>query len=263
MHREDRQKFILHELKQNGTLSVSHFAGLLCVSEMTVRRDLSLLEKDDKVALYYGGVSLHPNYNSDSVSQQNGFGHYSIEREVLRQRQEKIKIAQKAATLIEPSDVLLIDMGSTCQLMVDYIDGSSDHIVYTYSLDVFEKCMSRKNLRIVLCGGYFHENTRMFESPEGVATLKKARFNKAFFGAMGISTNAGVSTVHSYEAETRRTALESSHQKILLADSTKMDKAWRVKYAELSNFDTLITDDKISEENVRMLEDSGVKLLIV
>ena len=263
MDPEERQKFILKELSQKGVLSVKHFANYLQVSEMTVRRDLAFLEREDKVSTFYGGVSLHPNYNSELSPAQNGNGFYSLEREFLRQRAEKTRIAQKAASLIEPLDVVLIDMGTTSSLMVDYISEDSNHIVYTYSLEVFDKCIHRKNLRTVLCGGYFHRNTRMFESPEGVAALKRASFNKAFYGAMGITSNDGVSSVHSYEVLTRRTALESSLKKILLADSTKMGKAWYVKYAELSDFDTLITDDKISAEHIKMIEDSGVELIIV
>jgi DeoR family deoxyribose operon repressor len=263
MEPEGRQKFILDELSRKGILSVRQFANSLGVSEMTVRRDLALLEREDKVSTFYGGVSLHPNYNRELSHEQNGNGYYSLERESLRQRAEKTRIAQKAASMIEPGDVVLLDMGTTCSMMVDYIGDDSNHIVYTYSQEVFDKCIHRKNLRTVLCGGYFHRNTRMFESPEGVAALKRASFNKAFYGSMGITANAGVSTVYSYEVLTRKTALESSQKKILLADYTKMGKAWYVEYAELSDFDILITDDKISTEHVRLLEDSGIELIIV
>jgi len=263
MNQDDRQKLILHELNQSYTLSVSQLAQLLQVSEMTVRRDISVLEKNNKVTTFYGGVSLHQNGSVDLSSTQSRTGYYSVEHESLRQVSEKDRIARKAASLIEPSDVLMIDMGSTCHLMVDYIDDSSNHIVYTYSLEVFNNCLRKDNLRTVLCGGYYYENTRMFESPEGVAALKNASFNKAFFGAMGISSTAGVSAMHTYEVATRKAALESSCQKILLVDSTKMGKAWYVKYGDLSDFDILITDDNISTEHINMVRDSGIELIIV
>ena len=262
MNQLNRKNIILEKLSKEGTLTISKFADMLQVSEMTVRRDISALEKEAKVLTFYGGVSLNPDYSVDSRVVQNGENDYCVERESLCQSAEKNRIANKAASLIEPSDVLFIDMGSTCQLILDYIDDGPKHIVYTYSLDVFNKCRSKENIRTVLCGGYFYENTRMFEGPEGILTLENANYNKAFFGTMGITQN-GVSVVHSYEVMTRKASLKTDSQKILLADSTKMGKEWRVTYGEISDFDIIITDDKISTEHAKMIEGFGVELIVV
>lgn len=263
---EDRLKNILKEVGLNGAMSIRQLSDKLNVSEMTIRRDITRLEKDKQVSVFYGGVILNQNRDKN-MSENNGpgfeKGSYSFEREASRQTDEKLRIAKKAAALIEPSDVLLIDMGSTCSLLIDYISDNSDHIIYTYSVNVLIKSIQKKNLKTVLCGGYFHDNTGMFESVEGIAQLKKAHFNKAFFGAMGVTDNIGVTTVHTYEVLTRRTALASSQQKILLVDSTKIGKAWYAKYADLSEIDIIITDNKINPEHIKMLEAAGVKLIIV
>ncbi len=260
----DRLRNIIKEIGENGVMSIKQLAEKLNVSEMTIRRDISRLEKEKQVSVFYGGVTLYQNKDK-SLSDNNGVERdfYSFEKEISRQTVEKIRIAKRAAALIEPSDVLLIDIGSTCSLLLDYISEETEHIVYTYSANVFSKCIRKKNLRTVVCGGYYHNNTGMFESPEGVLQLKKAYFNKAFFGAMGVTENIGITTVHTYEILMRRTALSSSQQKILLVDSTKLGKAWYAKYADLSEMDIVITDDKASPEHVKMLEGAGVQLIIV
>jgi len=262
---DDRLKNIVKEIGTNGVMSIKQLSDILNVSEMTVRRDISRLEKDKQVSVFYGGVTLNQNRDKGLLENNNSGVErdYSFEREISRQTDEKLRIAKKAASLIEPSDVLLIDIGSTCSMLLDYISDESDHIVYTYSLNVFSKCIPKKHLKTVVCGGYFHENTGMFESVEGAAQLKKAYFNKAFFGAMGVTDNIGVTTVHTYEVLMRRSALASSRQKILLVDSTKLGKAWYAKYADLSEMDIVITDDKVSPEHRKMLENSGVQLIIV
>jgi len=262
---EERLKNIIKEISANGVMTIKQLSEVLNVSEMTVRRDIARLEKEKQVSVFYGGVTLNQNRDKGllEVNSSGSDRDYSFEREISRQTDEKRRIAQKAASLIEPSDVLLIDIGSTCSMLVDFIDDNSDHIVYTYSLNVFSKCMHKKNLSTVLCGGYYHSNTGMFESPEGAAQLKKAYVNKAFFGAMGVTDTIGVTTVHTYEVLLRRSALAASQQKILMVDSTKLGKAWYAKYADLSEMDIVITDDKATPEQRKMLEDAGVKLIVV
>lgn len=258
---DDRLKNIVKEIGVNGVMSIKQLSEAMNVSEMTIRRDIYRLEKEKQVSVFYGGVTLNQNRDKGDI-ESNG-SDYSFEREISKQTDEKIRIAKKAATLIEPSDVLLIDIGSTCSILLDYINDGSNHIIYTYSGNVFSKCIHKSNLRTVVCGGYYHVNTGMFESPEGAAQLKKAYFNKAFFGAMGVTDTLGVTTVHTYEVPMRRSALASSKQTILLIDSTKLGKAWYAKYADLSEMNTVITDDKISPEHKKMLENSGVELIIV
>lgn len=261
---EDRLKNIVKEIGANGVMSIKQLSEAMNVSEMTIRRDIYRLEKEKQVSVFYGGVTLNQNKDKGDIDNNNGSEKdYSFEREISKQTNEKIRIAKKAATLIEPSDVLLIDIGSTCSLLLDYISEESNHIIYTYSGNVFSKSIHKNNLRTVVCGGYYHVNTGMFESAEGAAQLKKAYFNKAFFGAMGVTDTLGVTTVHTYEVPMRRSALAASQQKILLIDSTKLGKAWYAKYADLSEMNTVITDDKISPEHKKMLENAGVELIIV
>jgi DeoR family deoxyribose operon repressor len=262
---DDRLKSIVKEIGANGVMSIKQLADILNVSEMTIRRDISRLEKENQVSVFYGGVTLCHNRDK-ALPEAAGNGSekdYSFERALSRQTNEKMRIAKKAASLLEPSDVLMIDTGSTCSMIVDYIGDESDHIVYTYSINVFNKCIQKDNLRTVLCGGYYHDNIGMFESAEGAAQLKKAYFNKAFFACMGVTDNVGITAVHSCEVLMRRSALGSSRQKILLADSTKLGKAWYAKYADLTEMDIVITDDKITSEHLKMLENSGVKVLVV
>jgi DeoR family deoxyribose operon repressor len=263
---DERLLDIIKGLETNGIMSIKQLAEKLNVSEMTIRRDIARLEKQNQVNVFYGGVMLNKNRDKHHLENDNNGSDkeaYLFEIELSRQTEEKTRIAQKAATLIEPSDVLMIDVGSTCSLLVDCINDDSEHIVYTYSMNVLNKSVQRKNMRTVLCGGYFHGSTGMFESAEGAAQLKKAYINKAFFGARGITDTVGITTEHPYEVLMKKTAMESSQQKILLVDSTKIGKVWYSKYAELSEMDIIITDDKVSPDHVKMIENSGIKLYIV
>lgn len=253
MNKAERLEEINKELRNKKVMSIKELASILDVSEMTIRRDVAELEKNNIVDVFYGGVSLS----------ENNTHNYHIEQEAGRLMAEKRRIAQKAVSLIEPLDVILIDNGSTTGLMIDYMPDNMKHIVYCYALNIINGVCSQPNLSVVTCGGYFHRNTYMFESEEGAELLRKARLNKVFMAARGISREKGITTAEPYEIEMKKAALSASVEKILLADSTKFGKAWYAKYADLQDFNIIITDDNLDDIYRKIITDMGITLYTV
>jgi DeoR family deoxyribose operon repressor len=103
----------------------------------------------------------------------------------------------------------------------------------------------------------------MFESAEGVEFIKKVRANKAFITAAGVDDKLGVTCATTYEVNTKKAAIEYSDTKILLTDSTKFGKIRISHFADLSNFDIIITDTGISEEYQKYIKNMGIKLYLV
>lgn len=253
----ERREQLLDFLGKNRFLTIKQLAHDLNVSEMTIRRDIALLAKASKVKTFYGGVSL--NTEIDHLEK----GNYRIDAELIRKTEIKKRIAQKAASLIEPHDVILIDTGSTTSGIVDFITEGSDHTVYCYALNIINSVCEKDFLNVVVCGGYYHRNTKMFESEEGASIIKKANINKAFMAARGVTDTVGITTAEPYEINVKKAALSVSEHKILLVDSSKFGKAWYAKYADLTEIDTIITDSDIKEDYRKMILDKGIKLIIV
>ena len=74
----ERQKEILELLYRKGRISVSELAATLFVTEMTVRRDLSEMEKGGFLRRYRGGATL-----------KNNVGEMPITERLLLDREEK------------------------------------------------------------------------------------------------------------------------------------------------------------------------------
>lgn len=110
MKKDERIKNIINMLKQKNAISIKELTKRLNVSEMTVRRDLSLLEGDNVVELIPGGAIFQAYIDTNL-----GEDIYSIANEEARRTREKIRIGQKAASLIEPNDTVIIDVGSTTE----------------------------------------------------------------------------------------------------------------------------------------------------
>jgi len=103
----------------------------------------------------------------------------------------------------------------------------------------------------------------MFESTEGLQTIKNFRATKAFISAAGINAQFGVTCSNSYERKTKKVVIRSSMRKILIADSSKFGEIRSDYFAELSDFDEIITDSQIPQEYMDLIKELDITLRIV
>jgi len=252
----NRKEVILDYLKSNKVSTIKELAGYCSVSDMTIRRDISVLVENENVESFYGGVSLKHNNKQLSCD-------YLTESGRTERIEQKKRIAEKAVDLINENDVVLIDTGTTAGFMVNYLNIEMENIVYSYALNIINGVCAKPDIKLIACGGYFHSKSRMFASKEGVSLIKEATINKVFLSARGITKEIGITTCEPYKIELKKAAMSVSEQKILLADSTKFGKAWYAKYSDLSDIDIIITDDEIDNKYVEILENMNIKLYIV
>jgi DeoR family deoxyribose operon repressor len=256
--KNNRVNYLLNRLSIDGFSSIKELSKKLEVSEMTIRRDLRELSKSNIVTLIPGGAILKKNSLIDKDEEK-----YLIQAAESLMLEEKIKISRKAASLIEPNDVIVIDTGSTTENLPKFIRENMPLTVICYALNILFNVYENKNWKLIFPGGYFHGDTLMLESPEGIEMIKRIRANKSFISAAGVSEKLGVTCATAYEKETKRVVIESSDKKILLVDSTKFGKIKISHFADLTDFDIIITDTGISKEFVNIIKNIGIKLYIV
>ena len=248
---------LLDSLKKENFLSIRQLSIQLDVSEMTIRRDLQQLERNHLIKLLPGGAILNGN---TSVEQEPS---YSLITEHCLHPEAKMKIGKKAAELVEPNDLIIIDSGTTTEYLSRFIPNEMPLTILCYTLNILFEIYKRKSCKIIFAGGYYHDNTMMFESSEGIQLINKTRAQKSFLGATGVSDKLGVTCSNPTEPSVKRAVIGSSLQKILMIDSTKFGLVRPCYFADLSEFDTVITDNGIPSEYVAILERSGTKLIIV
>lgn len=253
-----RSNYILKKISIDGFVNIKNLAGRLKVTEMTIRRDLRKLSHENIINLIPGGAVLKK--NSVPVEDEEKYLIKTAESLML---EEKIKICRKAASLVEPNDVIIIDTGSTTENLPKFIPENMPLTIICYTLNVLFKVYENKNWKLVFPGGYFHEDTLMFERPEGIEMIKKIRANKAFISAAGVSEKLGLTCATSYEKNTKKAVIESSDTKILLIDSSKFGKIKISHFAELTDFDAIITDSGIPKKFKDIIKNSGIKLYVV
>lgn len=257
-----RHQQILALLADNGKMSPKELSEATSVSEMTIRRDIRELFDQKLVNAFYGGVTLVSGSKAN-IPQHKSLDIYHIEQE--KHYDEKIRIAQYAYSLIESQDVICIDNGTTCCHMLDYFNQNTSCLVYSYSLRIINQInrLQNKNIQLFALGGYFHSHLQMFEYSGILDVIKTLHINKMFLGTVGVAPEGELSCVQPYEIAIRQTLMAQSDQIILLADSSKIGKAWYDTYGSIDDLTTFITDSGITIEQKKSLEDKGVNLVIV
>ena len=253
-----RLNLIVEFLEENRTADVKTLSEKLRVSEMTIRRDLKILEDQNLVLSRHGGVF----FNSGTAG-RNVESDYTLPVAGTVRMAEKKRIAEKAVSLIGPDDVITLDSGSTMELVSRLIPSDLPLTVLCYSLNVLNEMTRKKNCQVLFAGGLFHERSQMFESPEGLSLIRRTRAVKAFVSASGANAELGVTTKIHHERAVKEAIMESSQEKILLVDSSKFGKVQTNYFAALEDFSTIITDMGIPGEYERIIRDYGTELFIV
>lgn len=245
-----RHQQLLSIIELKGMLPVKTLSQMLGVSEMTIRRDLKALRE----------WKLSSVADSDSRTSSSG---YDLLKELGKRNDQKNKIGQLAASMLEPNDVFVIDTGSTTACILPHISYEEPLTSLSFNSNVLDELRKHKNIDILFCGGYYHRQTEMFECSESLAFIEKTRFNKVFLSAAGIHKNLGVTCMNGYEVATKQAIIRASQERILLVDSSKFDKVCSSFFCNLSDITTIITDNDCPQKWQKQIRAQGINLHVV
>ncbi|GHV14104.1 DeoR family transcriptional regulator [Spirochaetia bacterium] len=248
-------------LRRRGTAIVQDLAEEMGVSDMTVRRDLNELADNRIVERSHGKATFIQNNPAPIFENIENVYNLSYASGIMNK--EKKRIAQFAATLVEPNDVVIIDNGSTTDTIPDHIPDDIQLTVVCYNLNIMVKLIKKEKIKIIMAGGYFHPSDQIFESAENMLLLKTIRANKLFLSASGVHQTLGMTCAHTFEVMIKQTVLGSSLKKILLADSSKFGVVKTVFFSSMDDLDMIITDKGLSPEWAEIIRNMGIELVMV
>ncbi|ERT58647.1 DeoR/GlpR family DNA-binding transcription regulator [Megasphaera vaginalis (ex Srinivasan et al. 2021)] len=223
---EERQQEILKYIRRQKALTVQEIVSLFSVSEATARRDLLSLQASGFVNRVHGGATW-----------REGCGAYDADWEDLQQKyayhmEAKRRIARFAAAQIGDADFVYLDAGSTVEQMADFLSGSKASFV-TNSLPLAQK-LAHFGRDVLILPGRIKEKTAAIVGSEMRDMLRRYHFTKGFFGANGISLQAGCTTPDAEEGDCKMAALQHCRYKSVLADCSKFGLASHITFADLA-----------------------------
>lgn len=250
--KQERINKLVEILSSLGSSSINELAKTLGVSHMTVRRDLELLEASGRVRLFHGGVAI----TEDPTGSR-----YRLDDAEMVDHEEKLAIAEYAASLVSDGDVVFFDGGSTVELVPEFLPRGLDITVVCYTYNVMSRVLRAEHTSLIALGGRYHPSSNSFESPENIALLKRTRITKAFVSASAVQNDLGVTCSNQFEVATKRAAIESSLERYLLVDSSKFGNVHAAFFADVTDFQAIITDDRIQESELEPFTERGVDVI--
>lgn len=253
MTKDERQSLILDLLMQQDSLLVTDLSEQLNVSSVTIRKDLTELEKKKKLYRNHGkAILLDPYSENKNVS----------EKERLYM-EEKQLIAAAAAQLVTPRDSILIASGTTVHALARNIHTTDKLTVITASLEVARILANDHNIDIIELGGILRHSSLSVVGKYAESALSDFSCSKLFIGVDGIDLDFGITTTDMMEASLNRVMIQTAQKTIVLADSSKFGRRGFSKIVDTKDVDYIITDSHISPSTAHAIEEMGIELTIV
>lgn len=244
-----RERDLLDMLAEDANMTVAQMSKTLGVSTVTLRSDLSSLAGKGLIVRTHGGA--FPAFRPNILERQKNMV------------EAKARIAKAAAEMVEDGDNIMICAGTTASLMAKYLLGKSDVKVVTNSTLILPYARINPSLHITLAGGEFRPGDEAMVGANTLRVLEQFHVRTAFLGTDGFSLASGITANTVETATAAKKMAEQAERTVLLADSSKYGRAGFAHIMALKQVSTIITDDKFSDENRKLLEENQIQVKVV
>ncbi len=263
MHANEREDLILSALTAKGFVSFRDLEKRIDGSPATIRRDLERLAHEGKLARVRGGIKA----SGSATTQPNALAsalHLAgvpFHENIARNRAEKEMIGRAAAAICAAGEGVMIDGGSTTLQMCPHLAGLNLQVL-TNSLHIVSALINQAGTRILVPSGAVFPEQNIILSVFGDDGMPRFHAPKLFMGAASIGP-AGLMQADIVLVAGERRLIERADEIIVLVDASKFDGPSGNVVCGLEEIDVIITDSRISDATVQMLERADVRLIVV
>ena len=230
MLKEERQQTILNEVELHNRVLLTDIAETLDVSIDTIRRDVKELDTERKLRKVHGGaISL--GFTTNSARNTNI---YAID--------EKIKIAQKASTLLKDGGVIFIDGGTTCLELARMIPENLEITCFTLSLPVAMELTAKPNVTVIFIGGQISKESQISIGANAIHNLSEIKVDYSFIGTGYVDSTYGMTEFDWDIVQLKKAVIKAAKKTVLLCISEKLNSQHRYKTCDINAINTMITE---------------------
>lgn len=249
MFAAERRRAILDHVRASGAVSLRDLADAVATSEVTIRRDVRLLEAQGLLDRRRGGV-MWP----------DGLAHeQSYQQKTQVAAKEKRAIAALAATLVHEGDAILLGAGTTTYELARVLSRMSDLTVVTNSVLVAQ-ALADSAAEVVLTGGALRGSTLALVGSAAEQSLLRVRVRHAFLSGNGLTAERGLSTPTMAPAGMDQAIARCAQEVVVLADHTKIGIDTMFQTVPVAGIRHLVTDELADRETLVRLEAAGVRV---
>jgi len=247
---EIRHKTIIEQVRSAGRIYVREIARKLAVTEVTIRRDLAVLQSEGLVKKTYGGAVL-------AAPEVNASVRY---RQTKKVGAKKI-IGKLAGALVKNGDVIYLEAGSTCYEIIPYLAKKKNLTVIVNSLYLMRRLGEQAGHKVIIIGGEYRAERMDMVGPQAVTAIGQLGGFRAFTGADDITIDAGISGADEVTVGFAKMVVKRAAEVIFVGDHTKFDRPALYKIADIDRLDYIVTDIKPSDAWHAAAKQKSIKLL--
>ncbi|EHH69470.1 DeoR/GlpR family DNA-binding transcription regulator [Gluconobacter morbifer] len=246
-----RQQQILDILLETGTATIENLADRFGVSRMTIHRDAHALVEQGLIDKLHGSIVLR----NRVVTQK------TVNFRRSRAPDLKDAIIQRAVSIIQPEQVLVLDDSTTVAAMLPLLPALAPLTIITNAVGVVQALSPYPNLKLICLGGDYNPPRNAFFGLVCEQAAQSLRANTMFLSTSVIH-NATAFQNDQDVVKVKRAMMEIADQSVLLVDSTKFRKGGLHRLASLSEFDLVLTDSHLKPAIRKELTGEGVNFEI-
>lgn len=243
-----RQSQILDLLAKNKKMEVTKLSELLNVSQVTIRKDLVILENSGIIVREHGYARLN---ESDDINNRLAC-HYET----------KQKIAKLAVESIENGETVMIESGSCCALVaLEIARSKKDVTLITNSAFIADYIRKIGSVKVILLGGEYQNESQVMVGPLTRKCVEAFFVDKLFIGTDGFTIETGFTGNDYMRSEAVKDMAKQASRVMIVTDSDKFSQKGVVNLIEIEKVACVYTDDNIPSKIEDYLNKRNIKVI--
>lgn len=247
---DSRQRRIVEFARTRGRVEVLALAEELNVASETIRRDLKVLAGRRMLKRVHGGA----------IPLETAAFESTVEYRSQVDLAQKHRIAAAAADLLHGAETVYLDEGFTPRLIAERL-ADQELTVVTSSLLAAEALAHSETVTVMLLGGRMRGRTLATVDNWAVERLRSLVIDVAYLGTNGITPEHGLTTPDPAVAAVKQTAVSVATRRILVAADSKFGETSFCRFAEVSDFETIVIGTELPAAEAARYEALGPSMV--
>lgn len=253
MLNEERRRQILDILNREGRVLVVDLAKQFLTSQVTIRKDLDVLQAQGRIHRSHGGAL---------PARESALEDPTLREKEKLHRKEKLQIAAEAARMVHEGQVVILDSGTTTTAIARALRDFQNLTIITNAVNIAAE-LSGSSLEVILTGGTLRKNSFSLVGPVADDTLRRLNADILFLGVDGFDVNHGLTTPNQLEAKVNRAMMDVARVVVVVCDSSKFGRRALCSIAPPAAVHHLITDRGIRKADLAALKQAGIHVTVI
>ncbi len=241
-----RRQEILRLNKEKQGISIKELANFFKVSNMTILRDIKLLDEQGKLEIVRGGV-----IPLDSDTDNNTVSSNIYDKKRQKALSEKQQIAKYCAEyLIREGNIIALEGGSTAGSIIKFLGNKQKITIITNGLFVVQDAADKLDptCRVTCSGGLLERPYLAFLGPDVDYFFESKHTDLAFFSCVGFDFNIGPMDSHPLDIQAKLAMMKNAQRRVLVIDKNKFNIRSVLRTVSIDFLTDIVTNSSIDPE---------------